>query len=123
MDRWPATNNVYGYLYSNTSLEKIAKVLRTWLGLSPDEAYAFRSQDDGYEVLRLRTESFEFETQRIKEGGAWFFNGIVAGDRSTVISQVQYLSDVLRWAGYSTQFEIYDSDFNCIAEIRKSAYF
>ena len=87
------------------------------LRLSPDEAYARRSQHDGHEVLQLTTESFKFETQRIEEGGAWFFNGAVAGDQSTVNSQVQHLSDVLRWAGYRTQFEIYDADFNCIAEI------
>lgn len=117
MNQWPITNNVYGYLYGNTSLERIAEVLRTRLGLSPDEAYARRSQHDGHEVLQLTTESFKFETQRIEEGGAWFFNGAVAGDQSTVISQVQHLSDVLRWAGYRTQFEIYDADFNCIAEI------
>lgn len=116
MRELPSPNNVYGFLFSRTSLEKVAEVLRSRLGLTKTEVYVYRSGFDGSETLKVRTEAYEFETQKAKENNTWLFSGSVAGNLDEILTVLKLLSSHLRWAGYDTKFEIYDQEFDCIAE-------
>ena len=49
-------NNVYGTLICDSSLEKPCKILRYGLGLSETEAYVYKSQFNGIETLKIRTD-------------------------------------------------------------------
>jgi hypothetical protein len=73
----PSVNNVYGYLYSKTSLRDVAKLLRNYLGVSEKQIYIYRSQFDGNETLKIKMEKCELETQSLKEGDKWLLNGAV----------------------------------------------
>jgi hypothetical protein len=116
MQELPSPNNVYGSLFSTTSLEKVADILRSRLGLTRLEVYVQKSQFDKQETLYIRTEGYEFDTQKIVEENIWLLNGSVAGNRSEILMVLKYLSDPLHRAGYYTKFEVYDRDFNCIAK-------
>jgi hypothetical protein len=107
----PPVNNVYGYLYSKTGLRDAAKVLRNYLGLSEKQIYIYKSQFDGNETLKIRTETCEFETQSLKEGNKWLFNGAVSGDIDSIKATLKEICDPLKRKGYETNFEIYDE--NC----------
>jgi hypothetical protein len=114
----PPVNNVYGYLYSKTGLQEVAKLLRSHLGLTEEEILIYKSRFDGNETLKIRLKACEFETQSLKEGNKWLFNGAVAGDIDSIEATLKTLSDPLHWAGYETSFEIYDENFDCISEYR-----
>ncbi len=116
MSELPSINNVYGLIFANTSLERVGSVLRTRLGLTINEVYIHKSQFDKSETLYIRTVDYEFETQKAKQDNSWLLNGAVAGDLQAVLMVLKQLSDCLYWAGYKTKFEIYDDEFNCIAE-------
>lgn len=67
MDRLPPLNNVYGFLLSSTSLERVAQVIGSRFGLYSGQVSVYRSQFDGIEILHIRTEDFEFESQKAEE--------------------------------------------------------
>ena len=48
-------------------------------------------------------------------------NGVVAADNRKMLALVKQLSDYLCWAGYETNFKIYDDKFNYIAEFPGNA--
>ncbi|MGG6265727.1 hypothetical protein ACQ4M3_20035 [Leptolyngbya sp. AN03gr2] len=112
----PSACNVYGFLFLNTSLERVAEVLRIHLGLTNSQVYVYRSQFNSSETLHIKTETFEFEARKAQQGEPWLFNGSVAGDREEILIVLESLSKPLRWAGYETKFEVYDEQFNFIAE-------
>ncbi len=116
MNELPATNNVYGSIFSTTGLAKIAEILTSHLGLSKTEVYIYRSQFDRHQTLYIRTADYEFETRIASEKNSWDISGSVAGDRSEILSILRYLFEPLQRAGFESKFEIYDRDFNCIAE-------
>lgn len=116
MNDLPITNNVYGFLYSKTGLRNAAKVFRDYLGLSEKQAYIYKSQFDGNETLKIRTEAYEFETQSLKEGDKWLFNGAVAGDIDSIKALLKEICDPLNAKGYKANFEIYDKNFEFISE-------
>lgn len=80
MKELPLTNNVYGCIYSATGLEKIAEILRNYLGLSKAEVYVYNSQFDGDLTLYIRTAEYEFETRTAREENTWDISGAVMGD-------------------------------------------
>lgn len=110
----PIANNVYGYLYSKAGLRNVAKVIKTCLGLSKTQVYIYRSQFDGDEVLKIRREICEFETQSLEEGDKWLLNGAVAGDIDSIKEILKEIYDPLKLKGYETSFEIYDENFEFI---------
>jgi hypothetical protein len=112
----PPANNVYGYLYSKTGLRDVAKLLRNHLGLSEQQIYIYKSQFDGNETLMIKTETCELETQSLKEGDKWLFNGAVAGDIDSIKSTLKEICDPLRHKGYETKFEIYDENFDFLSD-------
>ncbi|MEL4895770.1 hypothetical protein [Crocosphaera sp. Alani8] len=116
MNELPITNNVYGCLYSKVGLRDVAKVLRDFLGLSEKQAYIYKSQFDGNETLKIRTKAYEFETQNLKEGDKWLFNGAVAGDIDLIKATLREICDSLKFKGYEANFEIYDENFEFISE-------
>lgn len=116
MQELPSPNNVYGSLISTTSLEKVADILRSHLGLTKLEASVYKSQFDRQETLQIRTAGYEFDTQKIAEENTWLLNGSVAGDLAEILIVLKYLSDPLNRSDYQTKFEVCDRDFNCIAE-------
>lgn len=111
----PPANNVYGYLYSKTGLPDVAKVLRNYLGLSEKQIYIYRSQFNGNETLKIKMETCELETQSLKEGDKWLFNGAVAGDINSIKATLKEICDPLRLKGYETNFEIYDENFDFLS--------
>jgi hypothetical protein len=118
MNELPSLNNVYGSIFSMTGLEKIAEILRNYLGLSKTEVYVYKGQFDGSQTLYIRTEKyeFEFEPRTGREENTWHITGSVMGDRSEILNILQYLFEPLRRNGFGSKFEIYDRSFNCIAE-------
>ena len=116
MNDLPIANNVYGFLYSKIGLRDAAKVLRNCLGLSEKQAYIYKSQFDGDETLKIRTEVYEFETQSLKEGDKWLFNGAVAGDIDSIKAILKEICAPLKFKGYEANFEIYDENFEFISE-------
>jgi hypothetical protein len=116
MQELPSPNNVYGSLVSATSLEKVADILRSRLGLTKLEVSVYKSQFDRQETLQIRTTGYEFDTQKIAEENTWLLNGSVAGDLAEILTVLKYLSDPLNRSGYQTKFEVCDTEFNCIAE-------
>lgn len=114
MNDLPITNNVYGFLYSKIGLKDAATVLRNYLGLSEKQAYIYKSQYDGDETLKIRTEAYEFETQSLKEEDTWLFNGAVAGDIDSIKATLKEICDPLKFKGYEANFEIYDENFEFI---------
>lgn len=111
----PLSNNIYGYLYSKTGLQDVAKILKDYLGLSEKQIYIYSSQFNGNETLKIKTETYEFETQSLKEEDKWLFNGAVAGDINSIKATLKTLSDPLRHRGYETSFEIYDENFEFLS--------
>lgn len=109
-------NNVYGSIVSTTSLERVAEILRSHLGLTRLEVSVYKSQFDQQETLRIRTARYEFDTQKIATENNWLLNGAVAGDRFEILTVLKYLADPLHQEGYQTKFEVYDAEFNCISE-------
>ncbi|MBD1825157.1 hypothetical protein H6F51_22070 [Cyanobacteria bacterium FACHB-DQ100] len=99
MRELPSPYNVYGFLFLNTAIEKVAEVLRSRLGLTEAQVYIYKSQFDGSEILHINTEAFEFEARKATQGDSWLFNGSVAGDRDEVLSVLQTVSNPLRWSG------------------------
>lgn len=73
-------------------------------------------QFDGNKTLKIRTEAYEFETQSLKEGDKWLFNGAVAGDIDSIKVILKKICDPLRLKGYEANFEIYDENFEFISE-------
>jgi hypothetical protein len=114
----PSPNNVYGALFSTTSLQKVADVLRSRLGLTAAEVFVCKSEGESHETLYIKTAEYEFDTHQVGEANIWSFSGSVAGNRSEILMLLKYLFDPLHFAGYKTKFEIYDEEFNCIAEYR-----
>jgi len=112
----PPANNVYGYLYSKKGLRDVAKVLRNYLGLSEKQIFIYRSQFDGNETLKIRMEMCELETQSLKEGDKWLFNGAVAGDIESIKATLKEIYDPLRRKGYETNFEIYDENCDFLSD-------
>jgi hypothetical protein len=112
----PSTNNVYGSIYSATGLEKIAEILKNYLGLSKAEVYVYNSQFDDGQTLYIITAEYEFETRTAREENTWNITGSVMGDLSEILNILQYLFEPLRRNGFESKFEIYDREFNCIAE-------
>jgi hypothetical protein len=118
MTELPSPYNVDGSIFSTTGLEKIAEILRNYLGLSKTEVSVYKSQFNGSQTLYIRTAEyeFEFETRTGREENTWHISGSVAGDRSEILDILKYLFEPLRRNGFESKFEIYDRAFNCIAE-------
>ncbi|MEL6438127.1 MAG: hypothetical protein AAFQ80_02555 [Cyanobacteria bacterium J06621_8] len=116
MNDLPITNNVYGFLYSKVGLRDVAKVLQDFLELSEKQAYIYKSQFDGNETLKIRTEAYEFETQSLEEEDKWLFNGAVAGDIDSIKVILKEICDTLKIKGYEANFEIYDENCEFISE-------
>jgi hypothetical protein len=121
MNQLPSPNNVYGSTFSTTGLEKIAEILRNYLGLSKTEVYIYQSQFDGDRTLYIITAGYEFETRIAKLENTWHISGSVAGDLDEILSSLKYLFEPLRRNGFESKFEIYDREFNCIAEYPQSS--
>ena len=120
MNELPSPYNVDGSIFSTTGLEKIAEILRNYLGLSKAEVYVSKSQFNGSQTLYIITADYEFETRTSSEENTWHISGSVVGDRSEILSIIRYLFEPLRRAGFESKFEIYDRDFNCIAKYPQS---
>ena len=116
MNELPSPYNVYGLLRSDTGLERVADVLRSRLGLTNAEVYISKSAGDLHETLYIHTTIYEFEARKSDGENTWRFCGSVAGDRAEILMVLKYLSDPLHYAGYETEFEVYDEKFNCIGE-------
>jgi hypothetical protein len=116
MNQLPASNNVFGYLFSKTSLEKVAEVLKTRIGLTKTEVYVKRNKFDRHEIMYIRTKEYEFEIQKLREDNTWSFNGAVAGNLDEILTILKTIYSNLIWADYQTKFEIYDDKFDFIAE-------
>ena len=65
--------------------------------------------------MKIKTESCEFETQNLKEGDKWLFNGAVAGDIDSIKATLKGIRDPLKRKGYETNFEIYDENFEFLS--------
>ena len=89
MDRLPPVSNMFGYLYSSRGLNPIAIVLRTRLGLSPEEVWVTRSAFDGGETLRVETPVCWLETAPARGADRWQFNGAVAGTPDEIFETLQ----------------------------------
>ncbi|MEM9568175.1 MAG: hypothetical protein AAF974_07690, partial [Cyanobacteria bacterium P01_E01_bin.34] len=66
-------------------------------------------------AIKIRRETCEFETQRLKEGDKWCFNGAVAGGIDDIKATLKSMCQPLEFRGYETSFEIYDErlEFVC----------
>jgi hypothetical protein len=120
MNELPSPNNIYGSIFSTTGLAKIAEILRNHLGLSKTEAYIYQSQFDGDRTLYIITAGYEFEIRIAEVENTWHISGSVAGDLDEILNILKYLFEPLRRNGFESKFEIYDREFNCIAEYPQS---
>ena len=111
----PSPANVYGFLLSPTGLEQVAAVLQSRLGLTETEVYIGKSADNYHQILYIHTAVYEFEIRKVQQR-TWSICGTIAGDRSEILRVLKYLSTPLHYAGDETAFEVYDAEFNCIAE-------
>ncbi len=116
MRQLPPCNNVYGFLYASNSLERVAEVIRSRLGFTKTEVYVYKSQFDGSEELHIKTEGYEFDVRKAQTQDTWLIDGCVAGDGAEIVTVLKLLSSHLHWAGYTTKFEIYDEQFNWVAD-------
>lgn len=116
MNELPASNNVFGYLFCQTSLEKVAEILRTRIGLTKTEVYVEQNKFDRHEIMYIRTKEYELEIEKLREDNTWSFNGAVAGNLNEIVTILKTISSYLNWAGYQIKFEIYDEKFDFIGE-------
>jgi hypothetical protein len=123
MNELPSPYNVYGSIFSNTGLVKIAEILRNYLGLSKTEVHICKSQVDGSQTLYIITAEyeFEFENRTGREENTWHITGSIAGDRAEILNMLKYLFEPLRRNRFESKFEIYDREFNCIAKYPQSS--
>jgi hypothetical protein len=112
----PDYNNVYGYFFCSHNLEKVAKILMYRLSLNTENISVKKSQFDGTQKMRILSDRAEFEVDKAKEENKYLFNGAVAGSEEKVYHYTQELYKILNESGYPSAFEIYDEDYNCIAE-------
>ena len=103
-------NNIFGTLICDSSLEKPCKILRYSLGLTKIEACVYRSQFNGNEYLKVRTEIYNLETNKIGKGLKHSFGGDVAGNDLEVLTRIKAIADILNRSGYQCHFEIYDGN-------------
>lgn len=113
-------NNVYGILFCNSSLKKPYKILRDRLGLTEAEVYLYKSQFDGAESLKVRTDIYDLETDKTDRDSEYLLNGEVAGETAEVITRIKEIADVLNLNNYRCHFEIYDDNSEFLDEYPKS---
>jgi hypothetical protein len=112
----PSPHNVYGLLRADAGLERIANLLRSRLGLTKTAVYIAKTEGESEQILYIHTAAYEFEIRKVDPEHTWRIYGSVAGDRSEILMVLKYISDPLHYAGYKAEFEVYDREFNCIAE-------
>ena len=109
-------DNIYGILICHSSLEKPCKILRYSLGLTKSEVYVYKSQFNGNECLKIRTDIYDLETAKIAQSSEYSFNGEVAGSVREVIKRVKNIADILNRSNCQCSFEIYNDNLEFIYE-------
>ena len=107
-------NNVYGHFYSNSSLEKLAYLLRWRLGYSEDEVWVKKSQYDGIQKIRIDRKNVDFESTKIDKKGKYLFNGTITGTEDEICQYLENLQNIMNHADYQSEFEVYDEKYKCI---------
>ena len=108
--------NVFGSLHSAVGLQPVAAALCSRLGLTPDQVWIKRCEFDGVETLLIQTETCSLESQPTETPGTWLFNGAVDGTSEEIIDTLLPIVQILHWAGFPTEFEIYDSAFRLVGK-------
>ena len=111
--------HIYGILICS-SLEKLCKILRDRLGLTKAEVYLYKSQFDGAESLKVRTDIYNLETDKTDRDSEYLLNGEVAGETAEVINRVEAIAHVLNQNKHRCHFEIYDDNSEFLGEYPES---
>src|SRR5262245_12026208 len=102
----PDSYNVYGVVTAPQGLEPVLRAIEQ--DLIEGRAYIYRSQFNGAETLRLRSESADFDSDRLDDGVQHLFSGGVGGTLEDVVCFVRRLSDSFSRSGIEHVFEVYD---------------
>ena len=102
----PEGNNVYGIITAPQGLEPVLRAIEQVVG--GGRASIYRSQFNGSETLRLRSESADFESDPLDDGVQHLFNGGVGGSLEKVVAFVRALSESLSRSGIEHSFEVYE---------------
>ena len=110
----PPVSNVFGYVHSALGLAPVAEQLRSRLDMSADEVCVTRNASDGHQTLRIETVTCSLETRPARRADTWQLNGAVAGTPDEILATLLPITRVLKWAGLSAVFEIYDDQFRFV---------
>ena len=110
-------NYIYGVLICNSSLRKPCKVLRYSLGLTKSQVYVYKSQFDGSEYLKIRTDIYDLQTDKTNESSKHLFNGEITGSDKEVIESLKKIADILNYrCNCQCSFEVYNNNLELIFE-------
>ena len=91
--------------------------MRYTLGLTEAEIYVYKSQFDGYEYLKIRTDIYDLQTDKTNESSKHLFNGEITGSDKEVIERVKKIADILNYrCSCQCSFEIYNDNLEFIFE-------
>ena len=106
----PATNNVCGYIYCGNNIVQVKVVLLRTFGIDNNDV----SMNHG--LLKIKLPAMELEVKR-KDEERWSVNAAVAGDNPVVVDVITGFAQQLKWSGFSSNYEIYNDQFECIKTI------
>ena len=116
MSTFPDQNNVYGSFVSNKDLNILAEILKREITDSLTEITVRKSSYDGVQTLFIESDKIDFETRKLDNEGIYSLNGAVAGSEEEIKKSVGELYIILQRYKYSPEFEIYNSNYECIGE-------
>lgn len=106
----PPTYNVYGYIFCDGKIMLAKDVIIRAFNLN-EKNMTF---DNG--VLCINASFLEIEVTK-KDLKKWSIKAAIAGNNEMVFELIKALSEQLNRQNIQSTFEIYDDDFNCIADI------
>ena len=89
------------------------------MGLTKTEAYVYKSQFDGSESLKIRTNIYHLNTDKTNKSSEHLFGGEVAGNDSEVIARIRIIADILNRSNCRCHFKIYNDNLEFIDEYPK----
>ena len=78
--------------------------MRYSLNLTEAKVYVYKSQFDGSEYLKIRTDIYYLETDKASKKSKYLFNGEVVGETSEIIARIKTIADVLDRNNYQMSF-------------------
>lgn len=106
----PILDNVYGYILCGNKINLVKEIIIRVFNLN-DDSISFKQG-----VLTINTPEIEMVIKR-KDSKKWSVNAAISGDESNVIKILESISLQLSWNGIESVYELYDDEFNCIANI------